>query len=195
MLKANTTQASQEVATTAEQGTQEAPAQTSAGSQTPQQYDISQGYVPMQTDPHVEDRRAQLLEQENEALLRQREQERMVAERQLRLLSEQDQHLASLTRRDEEREAEVRQMLTQVQQSELVQAARLASAESQAERVIQQQQRQHKQKKVEYIQRDANRRITGQGNHTTTPTATPQKDKAPHLQIKMTNGERIKFHS
>ena len=104
----------------------------------------------------------------------------MVAERQLRLLSEQDQHLASLTRRDEEREAEVRQMLTQVQQSELAQAARLASAESQAERVIQQQQRQH-ETQVEDIQRDANRRITGKGKHTTTPTATPQKDKEPRF--------------
>ena len=101
MLTANTTQESQAVATTAEQGTQEAPAQTSADSQTPQHYDISQGDEPMQTDPHVEDRRAQLLEQESEALLRQRERERMVAERQLRLLSEQDQHLASMTRRDE----------------------------------------------------------------------------------------------
>ena len=36
MLKATKTQASQAVATTAEQGTQEAQAQTSAGSQTPQ---------------------------------------------------------------------------------------------------------------------------------------------------------------
>ena len=86
----------------------------------------------MQTDPHVEDRRAQLLEQENEALLRQWELEQMVAERQQRLLSEQHQHLASLTRIDEEREAELRQFLTQLQQSELAQAARLASAESQA---------------------------------------------------------------
>ena len=71
-------------------------------------------------------------------------------------------------------------MLTQVQQSELAQAARLASAESQAERVIQQQQRQHEQP-VEDIQRDANRRITGKGKHTTTPTATPQKDKEPRF--------------
>ena len=31
------------------------------------------------------------------------------------------------------------------------------------------------------IQRDANRRITGQGKHTTTPTGTPQKDKEPRL--------------
>ena len=94
--------------------------------------------------PHVEDRRAQLLEQENEALLRQSEQDRMVAERHSRLMESQfNEHVASLTRRDEEREAEVRQMLTQVQQSELAQAARLASAESQAERVIQQQQRRH----------------------------------------------------
>ena len=68
----------------------------------------------------------------------------MVAERRVRLMESQyNEHLASLTRRDEEREAEVRQMLTQVQQSELAQAARLASAESQAERVIEQQQRQH----------------------------------------------------
>ena len=110
------------------------------------------------------------------ALLRQREQDRMVAERHSRLMESQfNEHLASLTRRDEEREAEVRHMLTQVQQSELAQAARLASAESQAERVIQQQQRQH-EKQVEDIQRDANRRITGKGKHTTTPTATPQKD-------------------
>ena len=131
------------------QASQAAPARTSAGSQTPQQYDISQGDVPMQTEPHVEDRRTQLLEQENEALLRQREQDRMLAERHSRLMESQfNEHLASLTRRDEEREAEMRQTLTQVQQSELAQAARLASAESQAERVIQQQQRQH-EKQVE----------------------------------------------
>ena len=92
MLKATNTQASQAVATTAEQGTQEA-----------QQFDISQGDAPMDADPpHVEDRRAQLLERENEALLRHREQEQMVTERQRKLLSEQYQHLASLTRRDEE---------------------------------------------------------------------------------------------
>ena len=54
MLKANKTQASQAVATTAEQGTQEA-----------QQFDISQGDAPMDDEPpHVEDRRTQLLEQE-----------------------------------------------------------------------------------------------------------------------------------
>ena len=46
LLKANTTQASQAVATTAEQGTQEAQAQTSAGSQTIQEFDISQGDAP-----------------------------------------------------------------------------------------------------------------------------------------------------
>ena len=78
--------------------------------------------------PHVEDRRTQLLEQENEALLRQREQDRMVAERRSRLMESQyNEHLASLTSRDEEREDEARQMLKQVQQSELSQAARLAS--------------------------------------------------------------------
>ena len=88
----------------------------------------------------------------------------MVAERQQRLLSEQDQHLASLARRDEERGDEARQILLQVQQSELAQAARLASTESQAERAIQQQERQHL-RQVEDIQRDAQRRITGKGKN------------------------------
>ena len=114
--------------------------------------------------PHVEDRRAQLLEQENEALLRQREREQMVIERQRRLLSEQDQHLASLTRRYEENDDEMRQILTQVQHSELAQAAWLASAENQSERDIQQKERQHL-RQVEDIQRDATRRITGQGKN------------------------------
>ena len=108
MLKPKT-QASPAVATTAEQGTQEAPAQTSAGSQTAQEFDISQGYAPMDVEPHVEDRRPQLLEQENEALLRQREQYRMVAERRVRLMESQyNEHLASLTSRDEERDYEAR---------------------------------------------------------------------------------------
>ena len=98
MLKPKT-QAPPAVATTAEQGTQEAPAQTSAGSHTAQEFDISQGDAPMDVEaPHVEDRRTQLLEQEHEALLRQREQYRMVAERRVRLMESQyNEHLASLT--------------------------------------------------------------------------------------------------
>ena len=83
--------------------------------------------------PHVEDRQTQLLEQENEALLRQREQDRMVAERRVRLMeSHYNADLASLTRRDAENEYEMRQSFAQVQHSELAQAARLASTESQA---------------------------------------------------------------
>ena len=88
----------------------------------------------------------------------------MVAERQQRLLFEQNQHLASLQRTSEVRDDEARQILLQVQQSELAQAARLASTESQAERAIQQQERQHL-RQVEDIQRDAQRRITGQGKN------------------------------
>ena len=56
----------------------------------------------------------------------------MVAERQQRLLFEQNQHLASITIRDEDRGDEARQILLQVQQSEFAQAARLASTEPQA---------------------------------------------------------------
>ena len=51
-----------------------------------------------------------------------------------------------------------------MQQSELAQAARLASTESQAEHAIQQQEGQHI-RQVEDIQRDAQRRITGKGKN------------------------------
>ena len=56
------------VVETKQQGTQKEPEQTNSESQTPQppqQYDISQGDAPMDVEPpHVEDRRAQLSEQE-----------------------------------------------------------------------------------------------------------------------------------
>ena len=68
MIKRKTTESQTAVVETQQQGTHKEPEQTNAESQTPQpprQYDISQGDAPMDVEPpHVEDRRAQLLEQE-----------------------------------------------------------------------------------------------------------------------------------
>ena len=96
----------QKMLKTSDKGTQEAPTtqnaetspeghktqQASSSSQT-QHFDISQG-----GPPHVEDRTARRLEQENEALLRKQLETQMVEQRQQRLLAEQLEQLNSLAR-------------------------------------------------------------------------------------------------
>ena len=71
----------------ADGSTQHAPQQTSSSSQTVLEFDIGQGDMEIEViPPHVEDRRVQMLEQENDALRRDKEHEMMIAERRNRLL-------------------------------------------------------------------------------------------------------------
>ena len=139
-----------------------------------QHFDISQD-----DQPHVEDRRAQQLEIENDALIRKQMEAQMVEQRQQRLLAEQHQHLANLTRDQELKDYELTEMLKQSQHQELQQAARLASVETQAEAFIRRQTQQHKQELADVV-KDANRQITQKGKHTTVSEPQP-KMKSPKV--------------
>ena len=78
----------------------------------------------MEVEPHVEDRRVQLLGQENKALLRQREQDQMVAERRQRLMESQyNEHLASLTERDTRKYDEIQELLKRAEHRDIAHAA------------------------------------------------------------------------
>ena len=118
----------------ADGSTQHAPQQTSSSSQTVLEFDIGQGYMEIEViPPHVEDRRVQLLEQENDALMRERQQEMMKAERRDRLLYQVEQELANSSKQHEEdKDKAMREVLQKV-----------ASIESQAERHINQEQQEH----------------------------------------------------
>ena len=91
--------------------------------------------------PHVEDRRVQLLEQENDALMRERQQEMMIAERRNRLLFEVEEKLAHVSKaHEEDKDNSIREVLQNANQLNIVAAAQLASVQPQAERLINQEQ-------------------------------------------------------
>ena len=107
--------------TTQNAETQDTTQQASSSSQTPQaeqssamsqtqRFDISDGDI-----PHVEDRSARRLEQENEALLRKQLETQMVEQRQQRRLTEQFEHLNSLAREKEMQEYELIEVLKRAQ--------------------------------------------------------------------------------
>jgi hypothetical protein len=178
---------------TADGSTQHAPQQTSSSSQTVQEFDIGQGDMEIEViPPHVEDRRVQMLEQENDALRRDKEQEMMIAERRNRLLYVVQQELANSSKRHEEdKDKALREVLQQASNMEMGAAAQLASVESQAERHINQKQQEHNReiaavksqeqhtyrKEIEEFEQDAQRQIHHKGKHSTTPTSTPEKNK------------------
>ena len=162
----------QKAPTTQTAETQDTTQQASSSSQT-QHFDISQG-----DQPHVEDRSARRLEQENEALLRKQLETQMVEERQRRLLTEQFDQLNSLAREKETQEYELIEVLKRAQHQELQHAARLASQESQAEAMIRKQSQEHaRELRKERFRTPSPKTRRSMLKHPTTPTGTPSPQK------------------
>ena len=94
--------------------------------------------------PHVEYRLVQMLEQEHEALMRDKELGQVFAYRRNRLLLEQRLELAPLSKaHEEDKDKALREVLQQASNMEMGAAAQLASVQSQAERHINQEQQEH----------------------------------------------------
>lgn len=113
---------SQQSIDTAEGSTQHSPQQTRSSSHTIQEFDIGQrdvdiGVIP----PHVDDRRVQMLEQVNEAWLRGRALEQLVAGRRNRLLLEHSLELAkrSMTH-EEDKDKAIRAVLQNANQIDIL---------------------------------------------------------------------------
>ena len=183
---------------TTDRSIQNMPQQTSTSSQTLQEFDIAQGDRDVEMEqPHLQDRRAQMLEQENDALKRELEREMMIAERQKRLILQHEKDLQELSKRHEQekdnamrevlRSADARLASVQSQAGQYINqqqqehARQIASIEAQAEQAFTEQQKAHR-KQMEDFEQDAQRQIHHKGKHSTTPTMTSEKDKKPKLE-------------
>ena len=84
------------------------------------------------------------MEQENDALMRERQQEMMIAERRNRLLNKVEQELATSSKKHEEdKDKSIREVLQNANQLNIEAAAQLASVESQSEQLINQEQQEY----------------------------------------------------
>ena len=128
--------------------------------------------------PHVEDRSARRLKQENKALLRKQFETQMVELRHQQLMEEQQRHLASLVSDIETKDFELTEMLKRVQHQELQSAVKVASTETQAEAMIRRQTQEHtEQLRKERFRSPSPRTRTAMLKHPTTPTGTPNPTK------------------